>query len=69
MSDVKCPDCDEEMETGFLRGHHSIEWVSGEVTFLKEFGIVLPGATREKVTTYRCPKCGLLRSYAIDKKS
>ncbi|MBI1248754.1 hypothetical protein GC197_13050 [bacterium] len=71
MSDVKCPDCDLEMEAGFpadhSQGFYSISrWIRGDLTFLKTIGIA---SESFPITTYRCPDCGLLRSYAANKIS
>ena len=64
-----CPDCKTEMEIGFIPDHYAqilqSRWHPGtaeEKTFtgnLKlEADLMLP------VTSYRCPKCGLLKHYA-----
>lgn len=72
--DVKCSECGVGMETGFLieKGHGGeeslTEWHPGEVefkTFLGlNFGIRIQKSKKLKVKTYRCPKCGVLRSFA-----
>jgi len=70
MTSHKCPSCRAEMEDGFLidkGGHHAPtqqEWAEGppEVSFWT--GLKLKGKDKLRVTTYRCPNCGLLQSYA-----
>jgi hypothetical protein len=75
MSDApQCPDCQELMEIGFLPYQEDaavceIRWYPGEVEYYSLFGvrssnIKTDSAKYRKVTSYRCPKCGLLRSYA-----
>ncbi|QDV18258.1 hypothetical protein Pan153_29150 [Gimesia panareensis] len=75
-----CPDCETEMETGFIPdntflGEFQTKWHPGDPesaggTF---FGMKVKNRTQtvkvdesqmRKVITYRCPACGLLRSYA-----
>ena len=61
------------MEEGFLidRGHHNSvaqpEWTAGQPqkTWL---GIRVKG-DKYPATTYRCPRCGLLQSYARTAKA
>lgn len=58
------------MEEGFLldRAHANMpspqEWVGGppEPSFWR--GLKLQGKEKLRIATYRCPKCGLLQSYA-----
>ena len=75
MNDApQCPDCQASMEIGFLPYHedasvHEIRWYPGEVEFhsflgVKSSNIKTASAKYRKVISYRCPKCGLLRSYA-----
>lgn len=73
-SDPTCRNCRASMERGYRpdRGHgnaqHVEEWARGEpqkaqwlfITYIKGVGKkdLLP------ITTWRCPRCGLLESYA-----
>jgi hypothetical protein len=58
------------MEEGFLldRGHGNqpsqAEWAEGQPEKSFWHGLRLKGRDRIAVTTYRCPSCGLLQSYA-----
>jgi hypothetical protein len=70
-----CRDCRVELEPGFQidHGHSSIEqarWVPGEPVpkrfFFPSEASRGQHAEAMRVTSYRCPKCGLLDSYAID---
>ena len=79
MSDpvVNCPDCDRPMEVGCLPeiGDHSTTTVTTflpgippEQKFLgliKTGGIVVDRKKVIPVTAFRCPKCGLLKTYAL----
>ena len=72
--DIRCQECSVAMESGFLidRGQggeeKQSEWHPGEVqyrTFLGlKFTIKIDRSRKLKIVTYRCPKCGVLRSYA-----
>lgn len=70
MTSPHCPDCRTAMDAGFLldRGDADRlrvgEWVEGEPTPSFWTGIKLKGKERMSTVTYRCAKCGLLRSYA-----
>ena len=72
MAEPKCPDCNAVMESGVVvdRADMDIpkqqEWVEGmpERSFWLGEGFKLKGKERLQVTAYRCPKCGLLKSYA-----
>jgi hypothetical protein len=70
MNAPQCPACDVAMEEGFMldRGHANAarvgEWVEGEPERSFWAGIKLRGKERMPTATYRCPKCGLLLSYA-----
>ena len=62
------------MDEGFLmdRGHHNsqsqLEWIEGppeESTWLgMKTGLKTKGKKVIKVSVWRCPRCGLLESYA-----
>jgi hypothetical protein len=66
-----CPFCKTAMEEGFVidRQHHSLPrtqtWAEGkpEKSFWR--GLKLKGKRVLEVTTWRCPRCGLLHSFAI----
>lgn len=65
-----CPKCKASMEDGFLldRGHYNSEqlvrWIKGkaETGF---WGLKTWGKESLPVSTYRCPSCGYLESYAV----
>jgi hypothetical protein len=58
------------MEGGFLvdKGDYNLaaqqEWVAGEPEPSFWGGLKLKDRDKHPVLTYRCPNCGLLRSYA-----
>lgn len=65
----KCPKCGAAMEEGFVvdETHHGVRqssWVEGEPVPSFWRGLKLSGHSRLKVTTFRCPKCAYLESYA-----
>ena len=71
MAEYKCPDCDVSMEQGFIpdkahTGYQPTYWMKGLFTTATSFGF---GRGSEGVSmlvaTFRCPECGLLRSYAL----
>ena len=72
MNDPLCPTCRTAMEEGFLldRGHLNFEtqaeWVEGPPVQSWWSGLRLKGKQKLAATTYRCPTCGLLQSYARD---
>ena len=78
-STPNCLRCRTAMEGGFLldRGHgnsqNQAEWVEGEPEQRKIFGLPAGLKTSKddilKVVTYRCPRCGMLESYAPPKSS
>jgi len=69
-----CGRCRAPMDEGFLmdRGHHNsqsqLEWIEGppeESTWLgMKTGLKTKGKKVIKVSVWRCPRCGLLESYA-----
>ena len=75
MNDPKCVKCSVAMDKGYAldRGHYDnrrqSDWVSGkpERSFWK--GLKTTERLVLKVTTFRCPACGLLESYALDGQS
>ena len=63
----ECPDCRVTMELGwimdFTQGGIAPTWVRGSVE--KGFwGVKVRGKERLPVNTFRCPKCGQLKSFA-----
>ena len=73
-SDRACPACQETMELGMVydRGHRSginvAEWVKGPPKYGGYFvGLETEGRDKFFVITYRCPRCGLLQDYALEK--
>lgn len=67
----ECPSCRVRMEQGFLlertdSGRKPTEWVEGGPEKSFWTGVKLRGKETLEVATYRCPNCGLLRSYAHD---
>lgn len=65
----ECPRCDREMETGFVLDHNvgsvtRSAWVAGVPEWSRWSGLKLKGKTRLPVTTFRCPSCGRLESFA-----
>lgn len=65
-----CPYCRVAMEQGFVidRQHHSKpgvqQWAEGTPEPSFWTGLKLKGKRVKKVSTWRCPDCGLLQSYA-----
>jgi hypothetical protein len=71
MDGYQCKLCDGNMEPGFVLDHAygqtlQEEWVEGEPQQSFWTGLKLKGATRYKVTTYRCAACGHLESFAVE---
>ncbi|MBC7931791.1 MAG: hypothetical protein H7Z38_14625 [Rubrivivax sp.] len=71
MADAKkkCPDCGVEMVEGFILdltygGQLVPRWVKGRPEKSVWTGVKAKGKECRSVETYRCTKCGLLRSYA-----
>lgn len=65
----KCPDCDGEMIEGFILdmtygGQLVPRWLKGRPEKSFWTGVKSKGKECRSVETYRCVKCGLLRSYA-----
>jgi hypothetical protein len=68
-SRVYCPDCDREMEEGFLldstHGGQGVgHWVAGQAERSVWTGVKMKGRTKVPILAMRCPRCGLLRLYA-----
>lgn len=69
---VNCPDCNIAMAKGFVpdRAQGAVyqqRWYWGEATYGACWSLHFsdPDGTF-LVTSYRCPRCGLLREYAFD---
>ena len=71
MRAPECPGCRVTMEEGFLldQGHgdrKSVgQWAEGPPEH-RWWGLKLKGKERLPVVAYRCPRCGLLQSYAVE---
>ena len=66
----KCPDCRAEMVEGFILdvthgGTLVPRWLAGQPELSVWTGVKSKGKECRSVASYRCPKCGLLRSYAM----
>ena len=64
-----CPDCNGEMVEGFILdmtygGQLVPRWLEGRAEKSMWTGVKAKGKACRSVETYRCTKCGLLRSYA-----
>lgn len=72
MPTLDCPSCRTEMDPGFLidKGDGQVpsqqEWAEGAAEKSFWTGLKLKGRVTVPVVTYRCPRCGLLQSYAPD---
>jgi hypothetical protein len=71
-SEKKCPDCEGEMVEGFILdmtygGQLVPRWVEGRPEKSFWTGVKTNDKDCRSVETYRCVKCGLLRSYANTK--
>jgi hypothetical protein len=69
MADRTCPKCSGQMEDGFTLDHTHGEnlqaaWVEGPPKRSFWAGLKVPRAIQHPITTYRCPGCGYLESYA-----
>lgn len=70
----ECPRCSVTMEMGFIpeqsdKGLHRPQWVEGEVMVGLFSYFRLRKRRRIPFVTYRCPRCGLLESYAREASS
>lgn len=69
MEKKNCPDCGDEMVEGFILdmtygGQLVPRWLAGHPESSFWTGVKTSGKECRSVESYRCPKCGLLRSYA-----
>lgn len=66
---VECMRCHVEMEAGYLpdvghSGYHQQTWSPSAPKESFWVGLKIDREKLVPVTTYRCPKCGYLESYA-----
>ena len=73
-SDRECRACNEPMELGMVYDHGHRDsanvavWVKGPPKYGGFFvGLETEGRDKYFVITYRCPRCGLLQDYALQK--
>jgi uncharacterized OB-fold protein len=61
-----CPDCHASMEEGVTldQSRHVQTWLRGPVEENWFTGIKTRGKELLRVVTYRCPKCGYLKTFA-----
>jgi hypothetical protein len=64
-----CPDCKVPMDSGFIVDFTGSEWSKqsswAEGTAKRNFwGSVVGDKQRLPIVTFRCPKCGQLKSFA-----
>lgn len=69
MTTPECPKCRRPMNEGFLLDHThggigQSQWTEGQPRRSFWTGVVVKKKARVDVTTYRCPRCGYLESYA-----
>ena len=71
MNEPNCLRCQTKMVTGFILDdidpgfHKEQEWAAGQPPKPSWWcGLDLKDRERHAVTTFRCPKCGYLESYA-----
>ena len=69
MTDRKCPDCGGAMKEGFLldQGHgeaYATSWIEGPAERSFWWGVKIRGRTKYAVQSFRCDRCGLLKSFA-----
>ena len=66
----RCPDCQAEMEIGFVPDLYAqivqSRWHPGPATSKTFVGnLKLDNKAMIPITAYRCPQCGLLKHYAL----
>lgn len=76
MNNPKCSDCGTEMEAGFLVDQRGLgaDWHRGVPELAKFVGLETSAYKIDRTqllatSTFRCTKCGLLKSYAPEKDS
>ena len=65
----ECPKCSRGMEAGYVLdlthgGYAQDSWIEGAPEKSFWTGLKVSGHQRVPVTTFRCPHCGFLESYA-----
>jgi hypothetical protein len=70
--ELKCPTCHEAMQQGFFadfslypRNHRVATWVKGPLQKSWFWGLDVEGEGQHEIVAFRCPRCGLLQSYAL----
>lgn len=81
MANIQCPDCELEMELGYIpdlgdaASVIQMLWISGAPEPVKIFGLKTgsvksgDGGSPIPIWAFRCSECGLLRLHAIPKPS
>ncbi|MDG3007043.1 PF20097 family protein [Paludisphaera mucosa] len=69
MTTPKCPKCAKPMDEGFTLDHThggqtAAQWVEGPPQYSFWTGLKISGREKRPITTYCCPRCGFLESYA-----
>ena len=70
--DPKCPTCDVSLAEGYILDNmygegarKPAEWVEGKPLRYWWGGLKTSGRRKLAVSSFRCPRCGLLREYAL----
>jgi hypothetical protein len=69
VNNLDCRRCGARLEPGYLVDHgygaiYPMGWTHGQPKWNKWLGLKVQRKDLLPVRTYRCPKCGLLESYA-----
>ncbi len=69
MHSPSCPKCSISLQEGFLLDKarndlHTTKWVEGKPVRSFWRGLSLKGKQQLATVSYRCPRCGLLETYA-----
>ncbi len=65
QSAIACPKCKQQMQEGYLADEASVaRWYGGPPKRWLGMPLVRWAKTQLPITTYRCPSCGYLESYA-----
>ena len=72
MNTADCPKCRHKMDEGFIMDEshgavHASKWVEGPPEKSFWTGTKTRGKKKVQVTTFRCPTCGYLESYAKER--
>jgi Domain of unknown function (DUF6487) len=71
---IVCPKCNAAMEEGFILEKMeggppgADQWVEGAPEYSRWGNLKTKDHKRYQVTTYRCPGCGYLESYALQEQ-